>query len=484
MRYMFKKCFFFILLVFILLVCAACSGECTHRNMSRNVVSPSCGSRGYTVFVCNDCSFSFESDYVAPSPHTLTKTQVLSTCTSGGYTLNECSVCDYSYISDLLPKRDHSIVTVKISPTCTSSGYTLRQCTECTYENDLDLTDPIPHDFEINKVAPTCKNEGYTEYSCKNCDLNYIADQISALAHTFTSTVTPPTCLDQGYTKKLCSICAENIITDYTQPTGHSYTDTTVRATSSRDGYTLRQCKNCNYSYQTDYVYSYSVFMGAYTASNKVLAKGVDVSSYNGELNWKSIAAAGFDFAIIRAGSSLSGKDPYFEANYNGARAAGLDIGAYFYSEDTTLGDILDSAKELKDILTGKKFEYPIYLDIEKDQIGQFLGKDLLTNMSVAFMENLQSDGFYTALYTNNNWLENFYHKDQLVGKYDVWYARYLSEEDLVFPEWKLEKYGAAMGIWQYTKDGVIEGFDHPFDFNFSYRDYPAIIKRFHYNGY
>ena len=483
MRYMLKKVFFFISLVFILLVCAACSGECTHRNMSRNVVSPSCGSRGYTVFVCNDCSFSFESDYVAPTPHTLSSVQVLSTCTNGGYILNECTVCDYSYISNPTPKRDHSIVTVKIAPTCTSSGYTLRQCTGCTYENNLDLTDPIPHDFNVNKIDPTCKSEGYTEYSCKNCDLNYTADQISALAHTFTSTVTSPTCLTQGYTKKICSVCADEIITEYTQPTGHTYTDSKVIATASRDGYTLRQCKNCEYSYKTDYVYSYSVFMGAYTDSNKVLAKGIDVSYHNGTLNWQSIAAAGFDFAIIRVGSSLSGKDAYFESNYSGARAAGLDVGAYFYVEDTSVAEILDSAKELKSLLAGKKFEYPIYLDIEKDDLGKSLGKDLLTNMSIAFMEELQKDGFYAALYTNNNWLENFYHKNLIVSKYDVWYARY-PEENLTEPQWNLEKYGATTGIWQYTEEGVIDGHKVLFDFNFSYRDYPAIIKRFHYNGY
>ena len=115
--------------------------------------------------------------------------------------------------------------------------------------------------------------------------------------------------------------------------------------------------------------------------------------------------------------------------------------------------------------------------------MGKSLGKDLLTNMAIAFMEELQKDGFYAALYTNNNWLENFYHKELIVGKYDVWYARY-PEENLTEPQWNLEEYGPTTGIWQYTEEGVIDGHKVLFDFNFSYRDYPAIIKRFHYNGY
>ena len=478
--------FFFMsfLFLFLLLALSSCTNECRHRDMTKNVIPPSCGDRGYTVFVCNDCSFSFESDFVAPAPHTLMSTTVAPTCLEGGYTLNTCSTCDYSYISDPIPKKDHKITSVTIAPTCTTNGYTLRECLECGYTSNLNLVSPVPHEFTTTKVAPTCEKEGYTVYSCKNCKFEYVADEVSALFHSFTSEVTKPTCLLQGFTTKTCSLCKTVVKTDYTNPTGHIYDTTKVRTTSSSDGYTLYDCKNCEYSYKSDFEYTYSVFMGAYTDSNNVLARGIDVSSYNGILNWTTIANAGVDFAILRAGSSLSGKDANFDINYRDARNAGLDIGVYYYVEATSVEEILVAAEDLKKIINGKQFEYPIYLDIEKDELGAALGKGLLTNMCISFIEKLQSDGYFAALYTNNNWLENFYNKDLVLRRYDVWYARYLPLEDICDPEWSLEKYGATMGMWQYTNMGVIDGIDGVFDLNLSYRDYPTIIKRYHYNGY
>jgi GH25 family lysozyme M1 (1,4-beta-N-acetylmuramidase) len=226
--------------------------------------------------------------------------------------------------------------------------------------------------------------------------------------------------------------------------------------------------------------------MGAYTPSDTVLKKGIDVSSYNGTLSWSSISTAGVDFAILRAGTSGSGEDSLFAYNYRNAKAYGLEVGAYYYVEARSVEEILTYAQKLKTILNGKKFEYPIYLDIEKDSLGAELGKDLLTQMAIAFIEDLQADGYFAALYTNNNWLENFYHKDTLLPLYDVWYARYIPTEKLLSPVWDLEKYGPAMGMWQYTQEGTLEGVasDIPFDINLCYKDYPTIIKRHHYNGY
>ena len=463
---------------------SSCTDECRHRDMTKNVVPPSCGDRGYTVFACNDCSFSFESDFIAPTPHMLTSATVTSTCLEGGYTLNTCSTCDYSYISNSVPKKDHKITSVTIEPTCTSNGYTLRQCSDCSYTSNLNLVSPIPHDFALNKIEATCQAVGYTEYACKNCDFKYVADEVSALLHSFKEGITKPSCLNQGFTTKTCSLCATVVITDYTNPTGHIYDDTIVRTTSSRDGHTLHKCKNCDYSYKSDFEYSYSVFMGAYTDSTKVLAKGIDVSSYNGNLNWTAIADAGVDFAILRAGSSISGKDVNFDLNYRDARNAGLELGVYYYVEASSIEEILLHAEKLKEIIAGKKFEYPIYLDIEKDELGASLGKGLLTNMCIAFIEKLQSDGYFAALYTNNNWLENFYNKDLVLRRYDVWYARYLPQENICYPEWNLEKFGTTMGMWQYTDQGTIDGVEGVFDLNLSYRDYPTIIKRYHYNGF
>ncbi len=480
---------FFILLLLLLIgifLLISCNGECSHRDVTKKVISPTCGERGYTLFVCSDCSFSFESDFVAPSPHSLVTTVVAPTCESGGYTLNECSTCDYSYTSEPLAMKEHIIVSKTIAPTCRAEGYTQKKCEVCSYIQKTDFISPAEHDIKATVIAPTCEKAGYTNYKCTKCNFEYDGDNVTALVHDFNIEIIPPACLTEGYTKSTCSICQKVIKSDITAPTDHTYTDTVFRATASKNGYTLHKCEHCNYEYTSDNEYSYSIFMGAYTPSNTVLTKGIDVSSYNGTLSWSAIANADVDFAILRAGTSSAGEDSLFAYNYRNAKAYGLGVGVYYYVEARSVEEILTYAQKLKTILDGKKFEYPIYLDIEKDSLGAELGKDLLTQMAVAFLEDLQKDGYFAALYTNNNWLENFYHKDALTSLYDVWYARYIPTDKISEPVWDLEKYGSTMGMWQYTQEGTLQGVTSsiPFDLDLCYRDYPTIIKRFHYNGY
>ena len=419
--------------------------------MSSSVIQPSCASHGYTVFKCNDCSYSFESDFVSPISHILTETIV--------------------------------------APTCSDSGYTLKKCTNCDYSELSDYTKPISHVLKASVTPPTCENEGFTKYSCQNCDFSYNTDHITALTHTFAEMVSNPTCIEQGYNIKTCSVCSHSITTAYTAPTGHDYTVQKKRATSSADGYTLFSCSECDYSCRSDYEHRAPIFTGAYAPNQSPIAKGIDVSSYNGVLDWSAIKEASIDFAIIRA-AATQGKDVYFEANYTAAREAGIDVGAYYYVEPKSVAQALECAETIKNILGDKKFEYPIYLDIEKDGLGAELGSELLTQICTAFIEDLQADGYFAALYTNEKWLKNYYDTAFVTEKYDIWYARYLYDEKPVDLEefdsfrWNLEKYGPIMGMWQCAHTGVINGFSCSFDFNFAYKDYPAIIKQYHYNGY
>ena len=363
-------------------------------------------------------------------------------------------------------------------------GYTLLSCSECEYSLAKDYTPVAAHELKSETTEPTCESAGFTTYSCKNCEFSFEADHVSALAHIFEEAITPPTCTEEGYTTKACTVCSHEIKTDYTSPTSHTLLSERRRATASSDGYTLYSCRDCDYSYKTDYEYSNEIFTGAYASTNLPLMKGVDVSTYNGLLDWNAIKAAGIDFAIIRAGSSISGEDRYFEMNYKAAREAGLYVGAYYYVEVNSKEEILIEVENLKKLIADKKFDYPVYLDIEKDSLGEALGKELLTDICVTFMEALQADGYFAALYTNENWLRNFYDRELITEKYDVWYARYILAENLDSPEWNLEKYGPTMCMWQYTDEGKIEDVAYPIDLNLSYKDYPTLMKTYHYNGY
>lgn len=432
-----------LLLIISSLFLSSCQEDfCLHSDMSKESFLPTCTEQGYTVYSCTSCSYKVSSDFVDATGHKLSKSTVEPTCSSSGYTLFKCDLCGYSYKQDFSAPTEHAVVSAVISPTCTSQGYTI--------------------------------------YSCRSCSFLYHADFISANTHAFKKTVVAPTCTDAGYTLLTCSDCGEEISTDYTTPTGHIYTDTLLPTTSSSDGYTLHECTECDYSYCSDYIYSHAVFMGARVKGTTPLARGIDVSMWNDSINWSTVKNQGFDFAIIRAGSSISGVDSMFEYNYQSAKSAGLDVGAYFYIEARTVDEVLEHARALMPLLEGKQFEYPIYYDFE-DPALTALGKDLLTEMCVAFVEELQRNGYFGAIYTNEDWLLNNFNADTVTSLFDIWYARYTTADT---PEWNTEKFGANMGLWQYTQAGKIEGHSADFCFDIAYRDYPSIIKRYHYNGY
>ncbi len=445
MRY--KKLIFLLLLFSLPLVLLSCNSFCLHSEMAPKVVPPTCTMQGYTVYSCTACEYEVKSDFVDEVVHDFAK----------------------------------SI----IAPSCTSSGFTALTCINCGFSYNENYTQPTNHTLKEKVVAPTCEEAGYTEHICVNCDFTYTFDYISAITHNYESEIISPTCTEEGYTKQVCSLCASTLLTDYTSPLDHDYIKTYHPVTSLDDGHTENTCSRCAYTYRSDIVYKHLIFTGARTRNTEVLAKGVDVSSYNEHVSWSSLKAQGIDFAIIRAGSSISGVDTCFEINYKNAKSAGIELGAYFYIYAKSVDEIYAILDNLLPILDGKKFEYPIYFDMEPrydgDDTLQALGKDLITEMCVTFITELQKHGYFGALYTNNDWLENYYHTETVSELFDIWYARYPNSDS---PEWALEKYGANTGIWQYSQTGSFDGHTAAFDLNYAYKDYPSIIKKFHFNGY
>ena len=299
--------------------------------------------------------------------------------------------------------------------------------------------------------------------------------------------------------------------------------DVSYVATCKQDGSTTFICEReeCGFSYVGDYVFYSDTYTGAYVENKQVLAKGVDVSYYNHSrkngkyqpLNWGAIKSAGIDYALLRLGYMGSGNvgkvDPVFEMNYIDARAAGLDLGAYIYSYAYTVEDARAEAEFVLSLLEGKTFEYPIYFDIEySDEViaEKQLTPQLLTDICVEFISILQEHGYYTALYTNNNWLNNHLQTSKVTTLFDIWYARYPNADKTVVvneAQWDEEKYGKQMAMWQFSDTGQIDGLfysdrfvkdeegnntDQPlpvsFDLNYCYKDYPTIIKSGGFNNF
>ena len=202
--------------------------------------------------------------------------------------------------------------------------------------------------------------------------------------------------------------------------------------------------------------------------------KGIDVSRYQGTIDWAKVKADGIQFAILRCGTGYNGstKDSKFETNYANAKKVGMPIGAYIYSYAKTVAQAEKEAEKVLEWIKGKSFEYPIVFDIE-DKCQANLGKAMISNIIRAFCEKIECAGYYAMVYANKDWLENRI-DDDCKTKYDIWLAQWTSK-----PSYKGE-----FGVWQYSSKGSVKGISGNVDMNMSYKNYPNIMKNNGINGF
>ena len=456
-----------------LIVCTLFTVSCGEHEHSFGewsvAVEPSCTETGRQTRVCADCGAVDELE-IAALGHSLTADVTDPTCTERGYTHYECEACDYESDGDYVEPTGHTLVALSVTePTCTSGGFTHFKCSVCESESDGDFVDMLEHSLVALAVTePTCTERGFTHYGCENCD--YEKDD------------------------------------DYVKETGHDHKATRYYPTISTDGYTAYIC-HCGDSYEDNRITYGDIFTTAYTDNTQPLKRGVDVSKWNHQLSWESeylpldfelLKSMGVEFVIIRAGHTDEDgatKDPTFEMNYAGAKAAGLEVGVYFYTYATTMETTLSDARTLLEWLEGKQLEYPVYLDVEDPSL-RGVEKTELARMCAAFVETVQRGGYYGAIYANNEWLNDILGRELMTSSFDIWYARYpldpLPDSAEPVPEytyseefvWDEEKYGKQLGMWQFTACGKIEGFDCYFDLNYAYKDYGSVMKQWGLNGF
>ncbi len=480
------------------LLCLVGCVECLHTDLTETPVAPTCDTEGYTLCVCNACGWEYKKEMVAPVGHTLTAETVAPTCTEQGYTEYTCA-CGYTYSSDVTPPKGHAFTLRNtVAPTCTDQGYTEYIC-ECGYSFVTDARPSLGHTFQEMTVLPTCTSIGYSTYTCA-CGYSYRAETTQPLGHDLAVDVVFPTCTEQGYSNYTCRICQRSYMSDWTSPAGHDFACEIIGPTTCQStGYSRYTCLCCEYTYIGDYLFYSDVFEGAYGASITPLAHGIDVSKYNHEyadgayqpLDFEAIKAAGFDFVILKIGSTprtgesgqqKGGMEPTFEADYAAAKAAGLDVGVYFYTYSKTVEETEQDAELVMTWLAGKSLEYPVYFDIE-DPSFDALSRKEITDLCMTFISSLQENHWFGALYTNNYWLVNRLQNDKVTFLFDIWYARYPTGDGPF--EWNTELYGEQFGMWQYTQTGKIPSLSDrlTFDFSYAYKDYPSIIGALGYNG-
>lgn len=202
--------------------------------------------------------------------------------------------------------------------------------------------------------------------------------------------------------------------------------------------------------------------------------KGIDVSVHNGNIDWQKVKNAGIDFSILRAGYGrlASQKDERFEQNYSGAKAAGVPVGAYWYSYAMSEDEARLEADVFLSIIKGKQFEFPVYYDVEEKK--QFdLGKEKVSAIMRAFLERVEAAGYFVGLYGSASSLTT-HTADDIKRRYTIWLAHWVNQTS----------YSGAYGIWQHSEKGRVDGISGNVDLDIGYKDFPTIIKGKGLNGY
>ncbi|MBQ6546458.1 MAG: hypothetical protein IJL74_00475 [Bacilli bacterium] len=203
---------------------------------------------------------------------------------------------------------------------------------------------------------------------------------------------------------------------------------------------------------------------------------GIDISTWQRGYPYAKAKKEGVKFAILRAGFSET-KDNMFETHYKNAKAQGWGVGAYWYTYAKTVSQANREAKAFIKAIKGKKFEYPIYLDIEDKSIRK-AGRTTLNNIVKEFNKVINGAGYYFGVYSNVDWYRNVISGSTLNKSYDWWIASWTSTKPS----------GVNAGLWQFGGSsnairsprvaGVVT------DQNYAYKDYPAIMKNKGLNGY
>lgn len=203
-----------------------------------------------------------------------------------------------------------------------------------------------------------------------------------------------------------------------------------------------------------------------------IIIKGIDVSRHQGDIDWAKVKNDNIEFAIIRAGygNSISQKDIKYDANYKGAKDNGLKVGAYWFSYATSQSDAVKEANVFKEVIKGHSLDLPIFLDYEYDSVtygnkmGITLTRDIVTNMAKVFMDNLSGSGYKVGIYTNPDFINNWFDMGRLSG-YPVWLAKWTSTAVFDNPP---TGYGDLI-CWQYSSKGSVNGIVGNVDLNFGY---------------
>ena len=282
-----------------------------------------------------------------------------------------------------------------------------------------------------------------------------------------TTTATGKTTAQSGTTTATGKTTAQSGTT-----TATGKTTTKARTTTATTKATTTTAKTTAKPAATTTVITYATKPGIGAGA---IFEGVDVSVYQGNIDWNRAKADGIEFAIMRAGYGkyVSQKDKYFDQNMKNAKAAGLPCGVYWFSYALTPEDAIKEADACYEVIKNYKLEYPVSFDMETESQMK-LPKETVAQIIEAFCGRMESYGYYTTLYTYASFL-NYKVDDRIFDKYDIWVAHYNTSKPA---------FNRNYGLWQYSCTGSVWGITGNVDRDYVYLDYERIIKNAHLNGF
>ena len=190
--------------------------------------------------------------------------------------------------------------------------------------------------------------------------------------------------------------------------------------------------------------------------------KGIDISKYQTDIDWKKVKANGVKFAIIRCSYSIY-TDKLFKKHITEAIKNSIDVGVYCYCKALNAKQAISEANHVLELIRPYNITYPVCYDMESDSLASLTNKER-TDIAIAFAETIEQAGYYVSIYTSKNWLCNMFDMQSL-SRYDIWLA-----------EWKDKPtYKGNFGMWQKGLE-TVNGIGKC-DCDIAFKNYPEIIR-------
>ena len=297
-------------------------------------------------------------------------------------------------------------------------------------------------------------------------DLERVAEEYSSVPDDFLSaisgkkTITVERFEDYAKEYKLSGQYVQRFIDDYfVFKQGDSYQYLPVEKGAAKHRYNWDNL--VHYSREKDYVVN---------GSSRVV-KGIDVSVFQGNINWNAVKADGVEFAFIRLGyrgytNGAVKLDSNFHQNIQGAQAAGIKVGVYFYSQAISRAEAIEEAQFCIDELSGYRLDMPVVFDLEGAQNSQYRTRGMTTSTAVkmvsAFCDTVENAGYQSMYYSYAKFLAEHEGLVAQLEDYDLWMAMY----------YRVPFFPYNFKIWQYSASGSVSGIAKEVDMNMLFLDY------------